>query len=103
MGILNWIYNLFFGKNFKLKKLANEKYVFLFRKGRFADWVALDIRDPQYSWKEGTSHFSSCMFETKDMDRLKYACSHKFAMTAEEFDELVFKLVKEDIVNEDSK
>jgi hypothetical protein len=91
-----------FGTNFKFKKLVNGKYVFLYRKGRFADWVALDMKNPQYSWREGTDYYSDCMFDINDIERLKQVCSHKFTMSPEEFDELIFKLIKEDIVNEDS-
>jgi hypothetical protein len=104
MRILQSIYNLFFGHNFNLKQLANGRYIFLYRKGRFADWVALDMNSPQYSWKEGSPHFADCMFNLKteeDVKKLKYAVSYKFALTAEEFEELIFTLIKEDIVNED--
>jgi hypothetical protein len=60
------------------------------------------MKNPQYSWREGTDYFPDCMFDIADIENLKLACSHKFAMSAEEFDELVFSLIKEDIVNEDS-
>jgi hypothetical protein len=102
LNTLSWTYNFFFGKRFDLKLLANGKYVFLFRVGRFSDWVAIDMRQPEYAWKVGSSHFKDCMFDVSELPKLKHACSVKFAMSGEEFDALIFKLVKEDIVNEDS-